>query len=70
MSKLDFSCASFLIPVRLETKERIENLRMVKKFYEENIEYCEFCFVESDSRPKMKKAWLLSENDKYMLWKY
>lgn len=70
MSKLDFSCASFLIPVRLETKERIENLRMIKKFYKKNIEYCEFCFIESDSEPKMKKEGLLSDDDKYMFWKY
>nr|NIQ13825.1 hypothetical protein [Candidatus Dadabacteria bacterium] len=70
MDKPDFSCASFLIPVRLETKERIENLRMIKKFYKENTDNCEFCFIESDNKPKMEKEGLLSEDDKYIFWEY
>jgi len=67
---LNLSNASFLVSVRLETNERLKNLKMTTQFYRDNLANCEFCFVEADSQPRMEENGLLSKNDKYFFWDY
>jgi len=52
MNKQDFKDISIIVPIRIDTKERGENLNIIWNFYKENCENVDFIFVENDCKIK------------------
>lgn len=64
--KIDFQNISLIVPIRLDTKERSENLTTLWVFYRKYCKNIKFIFVENDESPKaIKKSIFPDIKDMY-----
>lgn len=64
---IDLQDISFIIPIRIDTDERGQNLEILYNFYKKSCINVQFIFVENDKESKSIKWVCLDKNDKYYL---
>jgi predicted glycosyltransferase involved in capsule biosynthesis len=58
---IDFSNISLIVPIRIDTKERGENLQTLVNFYLQNCGNVNFVFVENDDNIKTLKNYIIPD---------
>jgi len=69
MSKIDLKDISIITFVKLDTEERIENIRIRTDYLRYNCTNIETIFIEEDNEPKLLNHIKLGDNDKYIFYK-